>query len=253
MKVYHYALFFALICFGFFVTAFITLRLRMREESNRKTEYECLVAAVDSAVDRVFSGSNDVSALDLQQAEEAFFRTLEIMWSGTAGHIGWEDFRRRVPCIVVFLDDGYYRYCRESDAGYGWSEFIPYEQGEIPLRFFEETEQLLKEYHDTEYSSASEYRVVQAEGGIWEREISPPCVFAIYAPVHSGMFQGGNGFLYAASKYQQLAYYVTEDMICHLSFCEAYRDGTVIGCYASQKESAMAGAVPCEKCLGGAY
>jgi len=126
---------------------------------------------------------------------------------------------------------------------------VPYENEKIPAGFFEETEKLLTEYHDTEYTAFRNYRVEQAGEGIWEREISPLCVFAIYAPVHSGWLSDGNGFLYAASKYQQLSYFVTKDNRCHLPFCEAYKEGNVIACYSSQKESAEDGAIPCEICM----
>lgn len=250
MKLYHYALFFFVICIGFFMTAYIATGMKMREESSRKTEYDCLVSAVNAAVDVVFSGSEQsVTKTDLLQAEKVFFRTLEVLWYGTTAGTSGEELRKRVPCIVVFSEEGYYRYSFEQGTGYGWSALVPYEQGEIPARFFEETEELLATYHDTEYTAFRKYKVEQAEEGIWEREISPPCVFAIYAPVHSGLSDTGNGLVYAASSYRQVAYYVTEDNRCHLPFCEKYITGKVIACYSSQKESAKAGAAPCEACM----
>ncbi|MBQ8315930.1 MAG: hypothetical protein IJX95_09370 [Lachnospiraceae bacterium] len=250
MKLYHYALFFALVCVGFFMTADISLRLKMQEESKRKTEYDCLVAAVDAAVDVVFArGERNVTKADLVQAADVFFQTLEVLWYGTTDRTSQENLKMRVPCLVVFSGDGYYRYCFEKGKGYGWSEMVPYEQGKVPSRFFEETEELLTGYHDTSYTSSRKYRIGQAGKGVWEQEISPPCVFAIYAPVHSGISDGGNGFVYAASDYQQTAYYVTEDNRCHLPFCEEYKEGKVIACYSTQKESAEAGATPCEECM----
>lgn len=250
MKLYHYALFFALVCIGFFLTAHITLVLKLQEESNRESEYDCLVAAVDAAVDAVFSGmEHDVTREDLLRGEEAFFHTLEVLWYGTTDRTGRASLRMRVPCIVVFLEGGYYRYCFEKEKGYDWSELIPYEQGKIPKRFFEETEELLTRYHDINYTANRIYRLEQAEEGIWEQKITPSCVFAIYAPVHSDLRDGGNGFLYAASNYQQIAYYVTEDNRCHLPSCAAYKEGETIACYSTQKGSAEAGAMPCEECL----
>lgn len=250
MKLYHYALFFVLICIGFFTTAHIVLVLKMQEESVRKTEYDCLVSAMNAAVEEVFSGSDtSVTTAELMRVEEVFFQTLEVLWYGTTDCTTWEELRMRIPCIVVFAEDGYYRYCFEKEKGYVWSEMTPYEQGRIPTRFFEETEKLLADYHNAGYTSSGKYRVEQAEEGIWEREIAPLCVFAIYAPIRSGLSNDRNEFVYAASSYRQVVYYVTEDNRCHLSFCEEYTAGRVIGCYATQKESAEAGAIPCERCM----
>jgi len=250
MKLYHYALFFALVCFGFFMTAYITLVLKMQDESNKKTEYDCLVAAVEAAADVVFEGNGGcLTEFDLAQAEEAFFRTLEVLLYGTADRTVQDSLKRRVPCIVVFSEDGYYRYCFEKENGYGWSEMVPYEQGKVPRCFFEETEKLLAEYHEIRYKSSRRYRIEQAERGVWEQEISPPCVFAVYAPVHFELSTDGRGFVYAASGHRQSVYYVTEDNRCHLPFCDGYKAGKVIACYASQKEGAEAGAMPCEECL----
>lgn len=250
MKLYHYALFFAVLCIGFFMTAHVALVLKMQEESNKKTEYDCLVAAVDAMVEVVFEGDkHHVTKADLVQAEDAFFRTLEVLWYGTSDCTTWEELRKRIPCIVVFAGDGYHRYCFEKEYGYGWSEFVPYDHGEIPASFFDETEELLTEYHDIRYNSSHRYRIEHAEMGIWEKEISPMCVIAIYAPVHSELSRDGNGFLYAASEYRQTAYYVTEDNRYHLPSCAEYKERTVIGCYSTQKESAAAGAMPCERCM----
>ena len=250
MKFYHYALFFVVICIGFFMTAHITTVLKLQEECVRKTEYDCLVSAVNAAVDVVYSGSDArVTEADLVRAEEVFFQTLEVLWYGTTDRTTWGELRTRIPCIVVFAEDGYYRYCFEKEKGYMWSEMVPYEQGRIPTRFFEETEKLLADYHNAGYTPSGKYRVEQAEEGIWEREIAPLCVFAIYAPIRSKLSNDRNGFMYAASIYQQIAYYVTADNRCHLPFCKEYTAGKLIGCYATQKESAEAGAIPCERCM----
>lgn len=250
MKLYHYALFFVLVCVGFFMTAYISLRVKMQEESNRKTEYDCLVAAVDAAVDVVFAGSErNVTKADLVQAEEVFFQTLEVLIYGTVDRTSRESLKMSVPCLVVFAEGGYYRYCFEKGKGYGWSEMISYEWGKVPARFFEETEKLLEAYHDIRYTSSRKYRIEQAEKGVWEQELSPFCVFAIYAPAHSGLSKAGNGFVYAASDYRQIVYYVTEDNRCHLPSCMKYKEGNVIACYSNQKESAEAGVMPCEHCM----
>lgn len=251
MKLYHYALFFVLVCIGFFMTAHIELSMKMQEESNRKTEYECLVAAVDAVADVVFAGGEySITKTDLAMAEEVFFQTLEMLWYGTVNQMSRETLEKRVPCLVVFDEAGYFQYCFEKGKGYGWSEMVPYEQGKVPAAFFTETEAILSEYHNISYTPYYKYRIEQAQKGIWEQEISPPCVFAIYAPIHSGVSEAGHGFVYAASAYRQIAFYVTEDNCCHLSHCEEYKKEKVIACYSTQKESAEAGAVPCERCLG---
>lgn len=250
MKLYHYALFFVLICSGFFLSAYIVTVLKMQEESVRKTEYDCLVAAVNATAATVFQGDGgNVTETDLARAEDVFFQTLEVLWFGSADCSRLEELRKKIPCMVVFAKDGYYRYCFAKESGYGWSEKVSYEEGEIPEMFFEETEVLLAGYHDTEHAVNRNYRVEQAEEGVWERELSPMCVFVVYAPWHSGLSNTENVFLYAASRYQPVAYYVTEDNRCHLPFCEEYINGQVIACYATQKESAEDGAMPCEKCM----
>ena len=250
MKLYHYALFFALVCVCFFITAHIALRVKMQEESVRKTEYDCLVAAVDAAVGVVFDeGERSVTKFDLKQAEDVFFQTLEVLWFGTTDRTSKELVKARVPCIVVFSEEGYYLYCFEKENGYGWSEVVPYEQGEIPICFFDDTEKILTEYHDIHYKSLRKYRMEQVEKGIWEQELSPPCVFAVYAPVNFDLSKEGRGFVYAASDYCRMSYYVTIDNRCHLPFCTEYINGEVIACYSTQKESAEAGAMPCEKCM----
>ena len=250
MKLYHYALFFVLVCVGFFVTAYIALILKMQTESNKETEYDCLVAAVDAAADVIFDGDNrSITAVDLAQTEEVFFQTLGVLRFGTVNRSLQENLKMRVPCIVVFSEEGYFRYCFEEEIGYVWSEMMPYEQGKIPARFFEETEKLLTEYHDINYASTRKYRIEQAEKGIWEQELSPFCVFAIYAPEHSGLPDDRRGFVYAASAYRQTAYYVTENNRCHFLFCTECKSEKVIACYSTQKESAEAGAIPCERCM----
>jgi len=250
MKLHHFALFFAVIAVGFFVTAQIKLVEELQEESREKTEYDCLVAAVNAAVETVFTGADiRVTKTNLIQAEEAFFQTLAVLRMGSTETHVWEAFRETVPCLVVFEEDGYYRYGFVQGKGYAWSERIPYERGEIPQTFFSETEELLSAYHALNRETSGKYRVEQAGEGIWERSIEPPCVFAVYAPQTTGAADEQNGFLYAASGRRETAYYVTEDNYCHLEFCERYQNGTVVARYATQKESAEDGAMPCEECL----
>ena len=250
MKLHHFALFFAVIAIGFFVTAQIGIVTKLQEESRKKTEYDCLVAAVDATVEVVFDGrDNHVTESGLMLAEEVFFQTLAVLHDGSAEKKTWELWRDKIPCLVVFAEDGYYQYRFTSGVGYSWSELIPYVDGEIPASFFSETEKRLSEYCERNDSFTKKYRMENAREGIWERGIVSPCVFAVYAPEITRFTENRTGFLYAASGRRETVYYVTEDNYCHLSFCEACKKGTIVARYTTQKESAEDGAMPCELCM----
>ncbi|MDD6036490.1 MAG: hypothetical protein PUC30_09920 [Lachnospiraceae bacterium] len=251
MKWYHFGLFFALIAMTFFTTAQIRLITTMKNEEIRRTEYDCLVAATNAAVAAAFTGAeNRITKAGLIQAEEAFFQTLAVLHDGipdAAGRAAWKQY---VPCLVVFDEEGYYRYCYVSGQGYVWSELTPYQSGEIQESFFSETEEILSQYHSVHYTSAKKYRMEKAERGVWEQGLSKACVFALYAPKMSGLGKHEQEYiLYAAAHRVKEAYPVTEDNYCHLSSCEQCIKQEVIARYASQKESAKAGAIPCESCM----
>lgn len=250
MKLHHFSLVFAVIAIGFFVTTQTVLVTKMQREGRKKTEYDCLVSAVGATVEEVFYGmDNRVSQETLRQAEEVFFQTLSVLRDGTADRAAWEKVRERVPCLVVFEKRGYYKYCLRGEEGYSWSGLVLYDQGDIPKGFFEETEELLEQYHNLQYRSDKSYRMELAGQGVWEQSIEPPCVFAIYAPEAIALPEDTTEFLYAASGREYEAYYVTKDNYCHLPFCEAYREEDVIARYATQRQSAEDGALPCEYCL----
>ena len=250
MKSYHFALAFCVIAIGFMVSAQTILVKRMREEHIKRTEYDCLVAAVDATVDVVFTGRGDtVTEARLLQAEEVFFQTLAVLHEGITDRATWEGWRQYVPCLVVFATNGYYRYSYEPEKGYQWSKLLSYNVGELPEQFFSETANLLQEYHGKRLRSSKKYRVEKAEKGVWEQSIMPPCVFAVYAPCMSPGTEEDGEFLYAASGRSVDVFYVTEDGCCHLAFCERCKNGKIVARYSSQKESAKAGAMPCEYCL----
>lgn len=250
MKMHHFSLLFAVFSIGFFMTAQTVLVIKMYREGQEKTEYKILVSAVEAAVEEVFHGpDNTVSRVGLKQAEDVFYRTLSVLRDGTADRASWESVRMRVPCLVVFEERGYYMYCFQPEEGYRWSELMLYDHGEIPETFFEETEALLEQYHNLQYHSDKNYGMKHAGKGIWEQSISPPCVFAIYAPEAIGVPEDTVTFLYAASGREYEVYYVTKDNYCHLPFCKAYIEEEVIARYATQRESAEDGAIPCEHCL----
>lgn len=250
MKLHQAALAFVIVGAGFIVTAQISLVTKMQEENKRKTEYDCLVSAVNAAVEVAFSGGTDgLTGEQLLQTEEVFFQTLGVLWEGTTDLATGNVWRQQVPCLVLFEENGYYMYHFMPGTGYGWSELVSYENGQIPERFFSDTEALLGQYHSLQYVSSKKYRMERAGKGIWEQSITPPCVFAIYAPKTIGRVGECDGFLYAASGSRETAYYVTEDNYCHLPFCEYCKTGPVVARYTTQKESAEDGAIPCAYCM----
>ena len=250
MKLHHFALLFVVIAIGFFVTSQTLIVTKMQRESMEQTEYDCLVAAVNTTVEDIFSGvGNTVSEAELTTAEETFFRTLTVLREGATDQTAWKAMREYVPCLVVFEERGYYQYYFEPERGYHWTSLVPYKEGTVPKEFFEETELLLKQYHNIRHESQKKYRMKQAETGLWEQSIKPPCVFAIYAPQSISLQEDSVNFIYAAVGRRYEAYYVTEDNCCHLPFCEECKTGRIVARYATQKESAEDGAIPCEKCL----
>ncbi len=250
MKMHHFALFFSVIAVAFFITAQTVLVTKMQRESLERTEYDCLVAAVNATVEEIFSAAdNTITEEGLDRAESVFFQTLAVLREGSTDPASWMALREYIPCLVLFEENGYYQYYFEPEKGYGWTELMPYEEGQIPGCFFEETETLLQQYHNLRYQSQKKYRMVQAERGIWERSITPPCVFAIYAPQSMVLPGDSVGFLYAAAGRGYEAYYVTEDNYCHLAFCERLKSANIVARYPTQRESAEDGAMPCEHCL----
>ncbi len=251
MKIYHFGLIFIVIAAGFLVTDQIRSVAAMKEEEIRRTEYDCLVAAVNAAISVVFTGEDSIAtASGLQQAEEAFLQTLSVLHDGMADAAGRAAQRQYVPCLVVFDERGYYRYRYVPGKGYLWSEITLYQGEEIPDGFFSETEELLSQYHSLHDTSKKKYRMEKAEKGIWEQGLSRACVFAVYAPRLPETSEKEQGiFLYAAARRTKEAYFVTEDHYCHLPSCEHCEGSVVIARYATQRESAEDGAVPCDSCL----
>ncbi len=249
MKLHHVTLAFAVIAVGLLVSAQIQLVVRMQKENIRKTEYDCLVSAVNATVDAAFdSAENTVTEAGLALAEEVFFQTLSVLHEGEPNRASWERWRQRIPCLVLFEERGYYVY-QTKNQEFRWTELIPYENGKIPDNFFEETETSLMQYHTVQYGTTKRYHVKQGKRGIWEQSLTSPCVFAIYAPQVHLYSEGPEGFLYAAAGRAEDVYLVTEDNYCHYPSCTQCKESKVIARYDTQKESALDGAMPCEKCM----
>ena len=250
MKIYHFALFFLLIATGFFVMAQIETVAKLSAERTERTEYDCLVAAVNATVDVVFSGDDNTVTRDgLNQAEEVFFQTLAVLYEGSTDESARTAQKERVPLLVVFDEEGYYQYGNNEKATYGWSQKVLYDDGEVPDVFFDEAETLLTQFYYAEYGIPKEYRMEYAAEGVWERSISPPCVFAVYSSSADNILQREGRFLYAASARTIETYLITEDNYCHLPYCDCCETKKVVARYVSQKESAEDGAVPCKKCF----
>lgn len=250
MKLHHFALFFVVIAVSFFISAQIELLIKRQESAVKRTEYDCLVAAVNSAVDVAFCGiENEVTENSLLQAEEVFFQTLAVLHEGSTDSVVWKSWREKIPCIAVLGETGYYLYGRNSEDDFGWSELKVCDDGKIPKTFYEETAKILMKYQGGQHSIGRRYRMEDAQKGIWEQGICIPCVFAVYAPEVYFETEDAVPFLYAASGRRIEAYYVTEDNRCHISSCEMCRMENITARYATQKESAQDGAFPCEICL----
>lgn len=250
MKLYHFGLIFAVVAIGFIVTMQTRFVIKQSYVEREKTEYDVLVAAVDAMVDVVFAGGKTIVTEErLFYGEEVFFQTMAVLQEGDTDRAAWEAKRAQVPCLVVFEERGYYVYCRRPGKGYGWSELYLYNDGQIPERFFSETEDLLKRYHSENCAVNKTYRMESAGKGVWEQSLAPICVFAVYAQENLYRAEADGIFLYAASGQATAVYLVTEDNYCHVPYCEKCKSGNVVAWYATQKESAEDGAMPCEECL----
>ena len=141
-------------------------------------------------------------------------------------------------------------YRPEQGEGYDWSAKTFYEDGKIPDCFFREAEELLADYLARNGGELKKYRMEPAGNSVWEQSLDPPCVFAVYAPaVGNRLTKETPSFLYAATGIGNIAYYVTEDNYCHYASCEHVGQKKVVAYYATQKESAKDGAIPCEYCM----
>lgn len=251
MKFYHFGLIFAVIAAGFFVTAQTRLVSSMQQEEIRRNEYDSLVAAVNAAVEVAFiEAENVVTEGKLQQVSEVFFQTLSVLHGGGTDAAQCAEWQECIPILAVFEERGYYRYCFTEEAGYGWSELILYDGEGIPEHFFTETEDILSRYHALHNTARKTYRMEAAQTSVWEKSLTRACVFAVYAPPLTEDWEKEQGtFLYAAAERTIEAYLVTEDNYCHLPSCEECNKKKVVARYSTQKESAMKGARPCEKCL----
>lgn len=251
MKWYHFGLVFAVIAMGFFVMMQVRLVNSMQREELQRQEYDALVAAVNGAAEVAFGWTEEtVNEEALQAVEEVFFQTLAVLHGGTPDAAECAVWREYVPVLAVFAEQGCYLFCFKKGKGHGWSELIPYEDEEIPNRFFSETETILTLYHTLHGARRGNYRMEAAEEGVWEKRLSKACVFAVYAPPLPGYGKTEReGYLYAAAERTTEVYYVTEDTYYHVPSCGECKMKNIVARYNSQKECALDGAWPCEKCL----
>ncbi len=248
MKFYHFGLVFAIIAAGCFVTIQLRQLSVTEREKLRRNEYDCLVAAVEAAVEAAFTGEeNEVSEENLKQTEEVFFQTLSVLHGGTPD--GVQGGREYVPCILVLEERGYYIYCAAAGRGSSWSKLTPYRHDDLDGVLME-TETIITRYCTSHYINERNYCMAAAQRGIWEQGLSKACVFAVYAPPVAKIAGTEEGMLlYAAAGRTRTIYYVTEDKVCHVPSCDLLREEAVVALYTTQKESAQDGAYPCMKCL----
>lgn len=248
MKFYHVGLVFAVIAGGCFLITQLRLLGVTEQEKLRRNEYDCLVAAVEAAVEVAFTGEeNEVSEENLELADEVFFQTLSVLHGGTPDYV--ESGRDCVPCLVLLESRGYYIYSMTEKTGYGWSELKPYQEEGLES-VLAEAEEIVSRYHAVHYTNGRMYHMKAAQKGIWEQGLSKACVFAVYAPPIAEISGTEQGVLfYAAAGRTRTVYYVTEDNVCHVSSCDQLQKKKVVALYTTQKESAQDGAYPCAECL----
>lgn len=226
----------------------LTTRLR---EGTQRVEYDCLVAAVNAATSCYFSmeGKAEKEIL-LKDTETVFFQTLSVLHEKNADATGIEAMQKRTLLLAVFGEDVFYIYQNGSGGNHGWSEYVYEADGRIPKMFFlltgEAVDESLKQFGITRSKSeVSEYFA-----GIWEKELSRDCVFAIYVPEGVRLSEKEDEvLLYAAAKRVAETYLVTQDMHCHLPSCAFAIEENVISVFGTQKEAAKYGAAPCPFCI----
>lgn len=212
MKLYHFALVFAVIACGSMVAIQVSLLNERNKAELRQTERDCLVSAADDMAEELFTGNKEVSMAKVSQAGEIFFQSLSLCRNGAADMATDEYWKKRL-ILVVFEKNGYYRFSYDSAKNESW-EFFSYGEKE------------------------------SVESGM-----KIPSVLAILTTAGYGTGQDSNGKICVASGRTETKYYVTQDGEYHIPECGRCKEEKVIFCYATPIECARNGAFPCESCL----
>lgn len=255
MKLYHFSLIFLVFFGGLIVMEQkdeLTTRLR---EGTQRVEYDCLVAAVNAAAGCYFSMEGKMEGKEgkeilLKNTETVFFQTLSVLHEKNADETGIEAMQTTIPLLAVFGEDVFYIYQNGSGGKLGWSEYAYEADGRIPEKFFLLAGEAVDESRKQFGITRSKSEVSEYFAGIWEKELSRDCVFAIYVPEGVKLSEKEDEvFLYAAAKYVAETYLVTQDMYCHLPSCASAIEKKVVSVFGTQKEAAKYGAEPCPFCL----
>lgn len=213
MKLYHFALLFAVIACGSFVVIQVALLNERKKEELRQTERDCLAFAADDMAKDLFAGANEeVSMQEVNEAGEVFFQSLALCRNGAADVTTKEYWKRKVV-LFVYEKSGYYRFTYGPEKEDGWEFSF---------------------YGDT---------TPEEEG------IIIPSVAVVFTIDGYGTASDSRGELYVASGITETKYYVTEDGHYHRPECVKCGTESVLFCYATMRACAEQGAFPCEECL----
>ena len=130
MKLYHFALFFAVIASGCMVAIQASMLKERQKAEIRQTEYDCLAFAADDMAEDLFDGmAEEVSLQEVSMTGEMFFQSLALCRNGVAD-VTTEAYWKEKITLVVCEKRGYYRWF------YGRKEpwkFFAYEEDGIDL------------------------------------------------------------------------------------------------------------------------
>ncbi len=213
MKLYHFALFFAVLACGSMVVTQVTMLNERRKAEVRQAERDCLASAADDMAVVLFAGNTaEVSLQKVSQAGDIFFESLSLCRNGAADATTEVYWKQKVV-LVVYEKSGYYRFSYNLEKEEYW-EFFPY-----------------------------------GETDSVESGLIIPLVVAAFVTDGYGTESDSNGVIRVASGRTETKYYVTEEGFYHVPECDRCRRETVMFCYATLIECARNGAFPCEFCM----
>ena len=212
MKLYHFALFFAVIACGSMVVIQVHMLNERRMAELRQMERDCLASAADEMTEELFVGKEEVSLAEVSLAGDNFFQALSLCRNGVADVTTKEYWKRKVV-LIVCEKKGYYRF-RYNPGGHEWWKFCSYEKAELV-----------------------------------PPGLVIPSVVVVSAGDGYGKAENSREGIYVVSGIAETKYYVTEDKIYHSPKCDRCKDETVIFCYPTMEECARKGAYPCDSCL----
>lgn len=212
MKLYHFALFFAVIACGCMITIQVTMLNERKKAELRQAEYDCLASAADDMAEVLFAGKEEVSLQKVALAGDIFFQSLSLCRNGVAD-VTTEAYWKQKVDLTVYETSGYYRFQHVPEEKEIW-EFCPYGKAE----------------------SVPAGRIL-------------PTVVAILGTDGYDTGRGTDERICAVSGCTETMYYVTENGTYHVPGCDRCKKESVKYCYATPFECAQKGAFPCKDCL----